>query len=53
LNAATISRPQPEESIGSEEAGQISWQPHVVLAFSPTLLWAFSQIWRFNKAQVM
>ena len=52
-NVATISRAQPEESIRSEEAGQISWKPHVVLAVSPTLLWAFSQIWRFNKAQIM
>jgi hypothetical protein len=52
-NVATISRAQPEESIRSEEAEQVSWKPHVVLAVSPTPLWAFSQIWRFNKAQVM
>jgi hypothetical protein len=50
LNVATISKAQPEQSIRSKEAGHVSWQPHVVLAVSPTLPWAFSQIWRFNKA---
>jgi hypothetical protein len=38
LNVATISKAQPEQSIRSKEAGHVSWQPHVVLAVSPTLL---------------